>query len=454
MPAAKPHLFLSCRSFYYAATRQSDFQHQPKSTIAKAAIDILSNDWYMDAFMNHVALVVELHPAQNVRSGTSHLIKTCLSYPYHPFCAIVAADQPGPDPVSGPWDAVPTLSLFRPRSILHRARLGLAILDNVSFRLQRNRVSRFLERYQAKRQLVMVANNPRLAMFAADSSGQMPRDVYIIDDFVADSRIYKISQSSARSALDRLVMDSDRIFTISPLFAVELEAQYNKPCHFLPLPISDTLLKSIVTMVGSVPRAASDNQERDSITIHHSGAIHHLYADALTELVKIFREISESHKLHIRLELWGRMTAKYVSRAIKADVVGTRIGKWFDIKLCGEVSPIELVLQQQRADFLLLANSFLPQYERQIKCSFSSKACEYMVSGVPILLYAPTYSSLTAHLSKYNAAHIVSAPDHNEAREQIAQILFDPERDRTAEAAQSLAMNLHSTRVFFNLLYP
>ena len=64
-----------------------------------------------------IALVAELHPAYYVKGGTANLIKTFCFYPFHPFCSIVAADHAGPNPVPGPWDSIPTLSLFRPRSL-------------------------------------------------------------------------------------------------------------------------------------------------------------------------------------------------------------------------------------------------------------------------------------------------------------------------------------------------
>jgi len=398
-----------------------------------------------------VALVAEMHPAYNFRGGTANLIKTFTSYPAHPFCAVVAADIAGPNPIPGLWDQIPTLSLFRPRSMLPGIKIGLGLLDNLAFKLQQNRVSRFLDQQKAERQFVMVANNPRFAIFAANLPTHIPKDVYIVDDFVADSRIYKISPKKARETLDRLITGSDRVFAISPIYAEDLQKQYGKPCYFLPLPVADSLLNSIRTSPRPFTSENAVNKEPGKIIIHHSGHIHHLYADALTELISIFKEAAGKNNLHIQLELWGRMTAKSVSKALKMDITPANLGKNFEIKLCGEVNPVELARQQQRADFLLLVNTFLPQYEKQVRCSFSSKICEYMVSGVPILLYAPPYSSLTAHLSKYNAAHIISNPDHSEASKQMEQILFDPARNKTVEPAQQLALNLHSSENFFLL---
>jgi hypothetical protein len=73
-----------------------------------------------------------------------------------------------------------------------------------------------------------------------------------------------------------------------------------------------------------------------------------------------------------------------------------------------------------------------------------------MVSGIPILVYAPHYSSLVAHLGKYKVAHIISSQDKKEAMFQLKEILADPHKKKTIEAAQALAQDIHSSKSFFH----
>jgi hypothetical protein len=214
------------------------------------------------------------------------------------------------------------------------------------------------------------------------------------------------------------------------------------------IPIADSLLNTIDSK--SSPREQGGRVSDGIITLHHSGQIHHLYADALINLIVLSREIAEVKKIKIHLELWGNITRRDAEKALHINLQEVNQKDNFQVKICGEVPPLELARQQTRADFLLLVNSFLPEMEKQVRCSFSSKICEYMVSGVPILVYAPPYSSLAAHLGKYKAAHIISSQDMEEVRLKLEEILVDPQKNRTVEAAKRLALDIHSTRVFFD----
>lgn len=393
-------------------------------------------------------LIAEHPPTNSIRAGTANLVRTFCSSPFHPFCAAVGTDHIGPNPIKGPWDSVPSLSLFRPRSIFPKLRIGLGLLDNIAFRMQNRRVVPFLEARGVRRQFVLIANNARFATFAANLPCSIPRDVYIVDDFVADSGIYRVSREAAQQVLDRLVMESERVFTISPVYASDLEAHYGRSCEFLPIPIPDSLLDTIDSKYSPPEQGGGDSN--GVITLHHSGQIHHLYADALISLVALFRKIAETKKIKIHLELWGNITPGDAEKALRINLREVNQKDNFQVKICGEVPPLELARQQKRADFLLLVNSFLPEIEKQLRCSFSSKICEYMVSGVPILVYAPPYSSLVAHLGKYKAAHMITSQDPEAVRSQLEEILKDPQKNKTVEAAKKLARDVHSSKAFFD----
>ena len=80
---------------------------------------------------DRIALIAEHHPASAKNFGTSGLIKTLCASPRRPFQAVVATDLAGSKPVAGPWEELPILSLFRPRSLLPK--IGLGLLDNFFF---------------------------------------------------------------------------------------------------------------------------------------------------------------------------------------------------------------------------------------------------------------------------------------------------------------------------------
>jgi hypothetical protein len=399
------------------------------------------------AITHRFALLAQMHPAYNFRGGTANLIKTMFTYPQHPFCTMISADSAGPNPLPGPWDETPTLSLFRPRSILPKINIGLGLLDNMAYSMQIKKVDRYLDAFNVKRQFVIITNFTRFALLVDSLTNEIPMDLYIIDDPVADCNLYRMSEQVAQKTFDRLMKHSNRVFTISPVYAEDMEKQYDKHCEFLPLPINDSLLQGKPDELPEIPQKTGKN----TITIHHSGQIHHLYADALASLIPILNKIGEIRGMKINLELWGNIQTNHVQKSLKINFDEHKqccMGN-LTVKLCGEVPLEQLTNAQKRADLLLLVNSFFPTLERQIRCSFSSKNCEYMLSGVPIMVYAPSYSSLVHYFEKHKAGHVVSTRDKEEALKQIEAILIDPHKSRTVKKARSLAFELHSSENFF-----
>ena len=87
----------------------------------------------MSSFDYCFGLIAEHPPTNSIRAGTANLVRTFCSSPSHPFCAAVGTDHVGPNPIKGPWESVPSLSLFRPRSLFPGLQIGLGLLDNAAF---------------------------------------------------------------------------------------------------------------------------------------------------------------------------------------------------------------------------------------------------------------------------------------------------------------------------------
>lgn len=390
-----------------------------------------------------IALVAEHHPASAQTFGTSGLIKTLCAAPCHPFQAVVATDLAGSTPIAGPWQALPVLSLFRPRSLLPK--IGLGLLDNFFFAMQRGRITRFLRRHQINRLFILLANNPRLALFAAaDLPAHLPKDIYLVDDFVEDSHLYRVKKVKARQAMEKLLRESDRVFVISPVSGEDLSRDYGRSGEFLPIPISDAKL----TMVNQGRKLKSP--DTGTLLIHHSGTIHHLYAEAMANFILLLNRLAAKRQLKITLEFWGNVTMAGLERTLNMRLHQQNNG--VEIKFCGNVTSERLIIEQQRADFLLLVNSFAPDLKKQLRYSFSSKTTEYLISGTPILLYAPAYSSLTVHLGQHQAAHIISTEAPEAALPQLERIIDYPNRAETVAAAQKLAKEYHAEEHFFNVI--
>lgn len=391
-------------------------------------------------------LIAQMHPALNFRGGTANLIKALLTYPRHPFKVMISGDIAGPEPLHGAWDQVPTLALLRPRSLFPKLSIGLGLLDNFAYRLQVRRMTRFLKKHRIERIFAIITNSTRFARLVEYLPSSIPLDLYIIDDPVADAGLYRMDEAAAQETFKRLIQRSSRIFAISPVYAEDIKKKYHRPCHFLPILIRDSILNA-----AALPVERHEHQKDHALTLHHAGQIHHLYADAMARMTQLLANIAAKRNQSMVLELWGN---------IEAGDIETKLGIHFDenkewhkqgftVKLCGETTLKQLTAHQRRADFLLLVNSFLPTMERQIRCSYTSKVCEYMVSGVPILLYAPQYSGPARELSKHNAAHILTDPDMDTAQEKLDALLFQADKEKTVEPARKLARENHSSSAFF-----
>jgi glycosyltransferase involved in cell wall biosynthesis len=72
------------------------------------------------------------------------------------------------------------------------------------------------------------------------------------------------------------------------------------------------------------------------------------------------------------------------------------------------------------ADILLLANDFAPRAEKFLKLSMPTKASEYMISGVPVLVYAPESVAVSKFFSINNCGHCLNS----DLRENIVSAIM------------------------------
>ncbi len=382
-------------------------------------------------------LLVERHPGSALNAGTPNLVKILCSTPSRFFGAVVSTDSAGKNPVPGPWDALPTLSLFKPSALVPG--VGLGLLDSFFFRLQNSTVLRFLRQHEIKRLFIMVASNPRFAAFAAHLPDSISKDLYLVDNFVEESYRYKMKRETAQRVMDSLMARSERVFTVSPASAEDLTAAYHRPCKFLPIPVPEGLRRA------AQPKDADFKKAGQSMVIHHAGTVHHLYGDAMAQFIRIMSELAERKNREITIEFWGSIQMEDLEKTL--DMKLRKQTGNLNVKICGPVSAEQLIVEQKRADFVLLVNSFSKSLKPQLRYSFSSKTIEYMLSGTPILLYGPSYSAVVGYLKAHQAAHIVCAEQYDTALKVFEGILFAADRHETAAAARLLAQQ-HSIGSF------
>jgi glycosyltransferase involved in cell wall biosynthesis len=139
-----------------------------------------------------------------------------------------------------------------------------------------------------------------------------------------------------------------------------------------------------------------------------------------------------------RLLLYGPMTRER-SRALGLDLP--------NIELQGMLSSAAMMRSfRERADVLLLPQSFLERDRRQSVMSFPSKIADYTAVGLPLLIVAPQFSSLVQWCSHiYGLAEIVTEQQPGAVQSAIQKLMSSPhDRQRLAVRALEVHRNYFS----------
>lgn len=123
---------------------------------------------------------------------------------------------------------------------------------------------------------------------------------------------------------------------------------------------------------------------------------------------------------------------------------------WADTYSCihhrGFVSYDELPDRFSEADMLFLPYDFTPSATAFIKYSMPTKASEYMISGTPILIFAPKDTALVTYAKDYQWAKVVTKNEVAELKAAILEFVDSREtRERIASTAIKIAEQRHDS---------
>ena len=98
------------------------------------------------------------------------------------------------------------------------------------------------------------------------------------------------------------------------------------------------------------------------------------------------------------------------------------------------------------ADFLLLPYDFSEISIKYIKYSMPTKAPEYMVSGTPIIIFAPEVTAVAKYAMEYNWAKVITDDDVSEISGAIKQLIQNKDlREQIAQNAIAIAEKNHNS---------
>jgi len=103
------------------------------------------------------------------------------------------------------------------------------------------------------------------------------------------------------------------------------------------------------------------------------------------------------------------------------------------------------------ADFLLLPYDFTPRSIRYIKLSMPTKVPEYMISGTPVIIFAPEETAVVKYAKENEWAELITENEISEISGSINRLLNSGElRQRIAQNAIKTAEKNHSSATIKN----
>lgn len=213
--------------------------------------------------------------------------------------------------------------------------------------------------------------------------------IYVTDDYITYDRRYKIltnlKKFFIRAKLKQAINFSSKFYTISPKMKQYYKETLNVNSENIVNISSDLYLEN---------REEGNNIE---IKIVYAGGLH-LNRDK--SIIHFLEELSKIKKVNKK---------KYVLDIYTASNINLIPKKYFDLGIVnfkGLISPEELRIVLNNADFLLFVESFDFQSILSTKYSLSTKIPEYLSVGKPIIAIGPSEISSIEYLN--NCAFIIN----------------------------------------------
>ena len=156
----------------------------------------------------------------------------------------------------------------------------------------------------------------------------------------------------------------------------------------------------------------------ETFRVVYAGAIWAMHYDALAVVAEAIYELKCSSVdielvLHTDQSFWNAYEKEWK--------------KW-DVKY-GSFIPYEQLNQHlQKADLLLVASSFLPEYAHITRTSVQTKLTDYMASGRPILSCGPSYAVSNLFVKNWNCGLVCETNRVAEIKEILLKQIEDPSK--------------------------
>lgn len=256
-----------------------------------------------------------------------------------------------------------------------------------------------------------------------------PFAIHIMDDWPLTISKTGLLKHYWRSIIDKrfriALSNASVLLSISEAMTDEYLKRYNKIFYPFHNPIDIERWENLI-----------EKRNDGKITVLYTGRVGIGVNHSLLQIVKTINLINEKTKYNIKFIIQNHQEIKWIK---KYSFVNQRFIENYSLY------PKSL----QEADILILPYDFTKKSIIFIKYSFPTKASEYMISGTPILVYAPKETAISKHALEHQWAKVVNENSVSKIEEAIIELISnETDRVQYAENARRFAIeNFDSTKV-------
>ena len=267
--------------------------------------------------------------------------------------------------------------------------------------------------------------------FAGALAAYLTRTPYVVvvhDDFISSANtLSNFSANILRPLAKRVLHRAAHIYAVRPEMTKFLANEFGVDSE-LQLPATTKLLRREGSGCASVIEAP---------VIVFAGGVTFAVRDSLDLVAKL---------------ITGGAAAEYCMPGLKLllfselSVDEAKEYAWdhANIEIKGWVAQSELLDALSQADILLLPYSFSENARHAVETAFPSKTADYLAARKPILILAPSSSTLVRYAREEGFADIVDEFSTDALARTIHQIVFSPEhRARLVDRAQQVFCRNH-----------
>lgn len=259
-----------------------------------------------------------------------------------------------------------------------------------------------------------------------------PIAIHIMDDWpstISSKGLFnKFWERKIISEFKNLLNKTSVFLSISEYMSEEYYIRYRK--HFIPFhnPLDLSIWDNLI-----------DNPPKSNTTFNflHAGRIGIGITDSLLEIAKAIQEINdENYTANLQIQ------STYIDHQFRKKIL-----KFSCVKINPPADYKDIPLIIKSADILVLCNDFDDKGKKYLKYSMPTKASEYMISKVPILIYSDCSSAVYKHAKKNEWAYLVGENNNSILKAGIIDLIGNTKmRGDIAEKAFQFAKKNYDSK--------